>query len=146
MKHEKTLLTDYQLYVNTRTAHIQLSKRNRQINNTQTSYIKKRIEEISKQQEAAIRHKYIWVKPTISIDEKIKLIQAGKFELRANNTNASNLDWAIIFMEHEDPYIKERADAFAALNKERTRLMDNLVLGGVNEALDLLNNFAKKEF
>lgn len=121
-------------------------KRKIQINNSQTTYIKKRIEEINKQKESAIRNKYLWVKPTLHLEEKIKLIQAGKFQIRPNSSNTANLDWALVFNHDEDPYVKERAEAFNRLNAERTQLMDNLILGDVAEALSMLESFSKKEY
>lgn len=121
-------------------------KRKIQINSSQTTYVKKRIEEINKQKEASIRQKYLWVKPTISLEEKIKLIQNGKFEIRPHSNATTNLDWALIFTSTEDPYVKERAEALNRLNAERTQLMDNLILGDVAEALSMLESFSKKEY
>ena len=121
------------------------------MNNVQTTYVKKRIEEIYQENRAKIKAKYVWVKPVLTVNEKLALIAAGKFKFREgveNNRSIYNnsLDNGLIFEETQNPNLKAEAEAYAALNVERTRLLDELVLGDVEEALALLNNFAKKEF
>ena len=123
-------------------------KRKIQINNTQVTYVKKRIDEISKKKRDEITRKYAWTKPKISVSDKIKFIQSGKYSIleRLNPDIETNIDWVVVFEEAKDPYVKDRADALVKLESQRIELMDNLMLGDVDEALEMLNNFSKTEY
>ncbi len=115
------------------------------MNSTQVTYIKKRIEEIYAENKQKIKSKYVWIKPILTVAQKIELIRKGEFTAKADN-HFNSLDSTLVFEQTENPNLKLEAAAYEALRLERTRLLDNLVLGEVQEALTLLENFAKKEF
>lgn len=116
------------------------------MNSVQTTYVKKRIEEIYATKSQEIKNKFRWVAPVLSLEEKLERVKQGKFTLKVGKNFYNSLDTGLEFEGLSNPNIKAEVDAFEHLRKERTRLMDQLVLGDVDEALIILADFEKVMF
>ncbi len=117
------------------------------MNSTQITYVRKRIEEIYAIKSKEIKNNHIWIAPVLSVKEKLERIKKGEYKLKADLPyNKGSLDVHLIFNGQDNPNLAKEAAAYEKLRKERTRLIDELLLGDVKEALALLETFEKANF
>lgn len=117
------------------------------MNQQQTKYAREKISRIAADKRDAIYRKY---KPgEMTPDEITQALKNGEFKVRDTPKNGwNNLQSYILF----DAYVVDEENdklmkaALKDLELTKSRMMDELILGDVQEALQILRDFEAKEF
>lgn len=118
------------------------------MNQTQIKYARERITEVYREKKAAIKSKYIWVKLVLPLEEKLRRIVAGEYEIRKESPHwaKDDINHAIRFEPDENPNLKEELEAYRKLDAAYKTIIDNLILGDQQDALNALTEFEKTEY
>jgi len=112
------------------------------MNQSKIKYLKQRVDDTYNEKKRVIDLSYR--KKTITPDDKLEALKQGKFVIRedVSRTYGHSIDDFVIFEGFPDPDLKERDAKLAELLKKKTELLDEIVLGDEENALQLLRGFA----
>lgn len=112
------------------------------MNQSKIKYLRTRVDDAYNEKRAAIDLSYR--KKTLTPANKLEALKQGKFAIRedVSRTYGHSIDDFIIFEGFPDPDLKERDVKLAELLKKKTELLDEIVLGDEENALQLLRGFA----
>ncbi|MNY38082.1 hypothetical protein D3C86_1726810 [compost metagenome] len=112
------------------------------MNQTQIKYVRGRIEEIYAENQKKLATKYAGPRLSMSLQEKIEAIKESKFDIGQAKTLDSLLFHAL---KDEDAAARNEAHkkAQAELVLAKRALLDELLLGEAEQALEALSNFSK---
>lgn len=110
------------------------------MNQAQVKYARNRIDEISSQKLKEVQEKYSYKGVSLSFEEKIEEIKAGRF------TKGKYEDLSYIVFDAQKDLDKDRREAAKsieteAIKKFKTQLLDGLMLGDSEEALKAIKDF-----
>jgi hypothetical protein len=116
------------------------------MNNEQMKYTKQRAQDIKSQKLQALTAKYTTKAVTFTFDEKLQAIKDGKYttiEGYKGEKYGANWSHYIVFTD-EKPAVTDTEGlnkAKAEINEKFIKLMDELMLGDSEEAINLLKAF-----
>ena len=112
------------------------------MNQSKIKYLKSRVDDVYSQKYNKISKQYI--KKPLSVKEKAEALKAGEFSIKEeiNTRNGYYIDDFIIFHNAVEPDFNERDAKLAELLRKKTELLDEIVLGDEENALQLLRGFA----
>lgn len=116
------------------------------MNNQQLKYAKERIEAIYRKKNRDIYDKY--PDNRLSNQEIWEKLRSGDFLLKEKppeSHQGSSLRNYLVFLG-EELGAELREKALKELDDEKRKMLDKLILGDAQDALDMLNEFAKKDF
>lgn len=102
------------------------------MNNTQLKYARERLYEAKQQREQNLPYHYGY-----NAEQRDKLFKEGKYKV-IKTYNGYTIEW-----EGEKEFVEARKIELEILNKQYKAALDQLVLGDVDEALVLINNFVE---
>lgn len=103
------------------------------MNNTQLKYARERLYEAKQQRERDLPYRYGY-----DAEQKDKLFEEGKYKVVKTDKGSYTIKW-----EGEEEFVVSRKQELEVLNKQYKAALDQLVLGDVDEALVLINNFVE---
>lgn len=113
------------------------------MNNAQSKHAKERAEQIYRRKEKCIRRSFDELRKTLSLDEKLTALSKGKFKIRKRShyLRNYNIEDCIIYDDEREfdqcGYDKKHG----LLYNEYNNLLDELILGDEQKALELLRTF-----
>lgn len=109
------------------------------MNQQQLKYARERAARIKRHRAKALVDAYASPKPTLSHDQRVQALMAGRFTVTADVT--ARWEDRVEFLDDVKPDWPKYHELTAALDREHDALLDILILGGSAEALRLLKNF-----
>lgn len=107
---------------------------------TQIKYARERLQVIYSTLCSELKKKETIPAVWYSTEQKIQLLKEGKFTINENSHSSSTL---ILFGERSEKLTLEYTSKKAALDTEYQTIVDELVLGDSDKALEAINSFAK---
>lgn len=119
------------------------------MNQSQIKYAKTKIENLYWEKQSKIEEKY--KVPSLSSAEIHERLIEGRFsikEFQPKRYYGGYLSEYIVIegQEQSEELKKQRTDALEALKESKSRMMDELILGDAQEALEILRRFENQEF
>jgi hypothetical protein len=112
------------------------------MNQSKIKYLKQRVDETYNDKRATINLEY--KKVAMSADEKLEALKEGRFTFKDSTASKYGhyIEDFVVFEEAPEPDTAERDAKLAELLKKKTELLDEIVLGDEENALQLLRGFA----
>lgn len=117
------------------------------MNNQQLKYAKDRIDSIYRHNCNKVRDHYREKSKVLSMDEKLKALSEGRFSIQQPHKDSAPYVYKVlenfIVYEGEENYEVEVSKKMKELENERTRLLDELILGDEEKAFESIRAFAE---
>tara|TARA_R110000803_G_scaffold8609_3_gene27589 strand:+ start:38 stop:394 length:357 start_codon:yes stop_codon:yes gene_type:complete len=114
------------------------------MNQRQIKYAEQRLSDVYKSRKAQIEGSCTKLGNTLSNTETLKALKVGDFKVRSKIVGYGNTLGSYITFNQEYPekFDKEKCTKqIRALDKEYTKIKDELILGDNQEALQMIKNF-----
>lgn len=112
------------------------------MNQQQLKYARERIDSIFSAKSQEVRDHFARYRERLTLEQKIDLVKDGQFSLVRPAGSWPTFEGWFVFEGVNDNW-KEEADALATLRKEKQAVMDELMLGDNEKALEAIQAFAE---